>query len=631
MTKETDRYLRLIDAVEAERKEEEQYFKSIQSKKSIKEKIEAGIMWHPVIIVKKYFTIGELVEIIIERKKEHQGPHRFKSGVGCQLSFKADKEITIPAVVSFIKRNRMGIICNGGIHELSDIPDHARASIEVIYDERPYRIMKQTLSAVINSQEEHIIELREGIRVKGKFEYFQSDQSQQYFIESSLNESQIVALKGSVQSKRLSIIHGPPGTGKTTTLVALVRQLLTTEKKILVCAPSNNAVDLLARQLDQSGVNTLRIGNVTRVGDSIAHLTLAQKAADHIDWKHIKKVKIEANEARKHASSFRRKFGAKERANRNAMYKESRDLMKWARDLEDRLISNIINGSEAICSTLIGVSHRVISAVSFDTVIIDEASQALEPECWNAILKAKRVILAGDYLQLPPTIKSKEAKKLGLEETLLDRMTSVIDSSYLLNTQYRMNDKILSFSNSQFYDSQLESAEGIGNHHIDDHPLVLIDTSGTGFEEKTNPDSKSRYNEGEHFIIREWFIKHKDILTDCSIGIISPYAEQVRYLRSKKEEEDAFRDLDIEVNTIDGFQGQEKDVIIISLVRSNDTGEIGFLKDERRLNVAMTRARKKLIIIGDLSTLSGSELFENLAAHVEAHGQYQSAWEYMGV
>lgn len=629
MTEEKDRYLRLIDAVEAERKEEEHYFKSIQSKKTVKEKVQSGIMWHPVHIVKKYYTIGELVEIILERKKEHQGPHKFKSGVGCQLSYKTDVTVNIPAVVSFVKRDRMGIICNGGIQELSDIPDHARASVEVIYDERPYRLMKQALAKVINAEEEHIRELREGIRNKATFESYQDPDAAIHMIPTQLNESQSTALGGSYAAERLSIIHGPPGTGKTTTLVALIRQLLTTEKKVLVCAPSNNAVDLLARQLDAAGVNTLRIGNVTRVGDSIAHLTLTQKAADHADWKHIKKVKIEANEARKHASSFKRKFGAKERSNRNAMYKESRDLMKWAKELEERMISNIVHGAQAICTTLMGVSQRHISGVIFDTLIIDEASQALEPECWNAMLKAKRVILAGDHLQLPPTIKSQEAKSLGLEQTLLDRMTAQIESSHLLQVQYRMNDKILSFSNQQFYDGHLVSAEAVANHKIDDHPLVLIDTSGTGFEEKLNPESRSRYNEGEYFIIREWLLLYKDLVKDSSIGIISPYAEQVRYLRHKQEEEEVFRELDVEVNSIDGFQGQEKDVIIISLVRSNDSGEIGFLKDERRLNVAMTRARKKLIIIGDLSTLSSNNLFEKLAAHVESHGLYQSAYEYM--
>jgi len=629
MTEEKDRYLRLIDAIEAERKEEEHYFKSIQAKKSTKEKVQSGIMWHPVQIVKKYYTVGELVEIILERKKEHQGPHKFKSGVGCQLSIKTNVVVNIPAVVSFVKRDRMGIICNGGIQELSDIPDHAKASIEVIYDERPYLLMKQALANVINSQEEHIVELREGIRKKQKFGSSQDADAAKQIIPTQLNESQMKALIGSNASNRLSIIHGPPGTGKTTTLVALIRQLLTTEKRVLVCAPSNNAVDLLARQLDAAGVNVLRIGNVTRVGDSIAHLTLTQKAADHADWKHIKKVKIEANEARKHAASFKRKFGAKERSNRNAMYKESRDLMKWAKDLEQKMISGIVRGAQAICTTLMGVSQRHISGIEFDTLIIDEASQALEPECWNAMLKAKRVILAGDHLQLPPTIKSQEAKALGLEQTLLDRMTSMIESSYLLQVQYRMNDKILSFSNKQFYGGHLISDESVANHNIDEHPLTLIDTSGTGFEEKLNPESRSRYNEGEYFIIREWLHQHKDLVLGCSIGIISPYAEQVRYLRHRQEEDDVFRDLDLEVNSIDGFQGQEKDVIIISLVRSNQNGEIGFLKDERRLNVAMTRARKKLIIIGDLSTLSNDNTYEKLAAHVESHGLYQSAWEYM--
>ncbi len=632
MSDQDDRYEQIIDAIEAERAAEEAYFRNLQAKKNLKEKVEAGILWYPVQVVKKYYTIGEYIEIIVERTGNNLGTHKFKSGVGCEFfTIKSNGEkLSFSGVISFVRKYKMGILFGGSVQHIDDIEDRFKSGVEMVYDERPYRIMKSAIVEAKNSKEEHIKVLREGIRKKDSFAPYLKQDAIQEIHNSSLNDSQNAAILGCRQSEHIAIIHGPPGTGKTTTLVALIHQLLKTEKRVLVCAPSNNAVDLLARQLDKAGVNTLRIGNVTRIGDSIAHLTLADKTANHEDWKHIKKVKIEANEARKQAGGFKRKFGYKERSNRNAMYQESRELRKWARDLEDKLLDSIITGAQAVCTTLIGLSSSHIKGLQFDTVIIDEASQSLEAECWNAILKAKKVIFAGDHLQLPPTVKSKQAKDLGLDITLLDRMTSVIHHSYLLTTQYRMNDKILAFSNKNFYDNKLKSGPDIANWSIDEHPLTFIDTSGCGFEEKKNPDTLSTFNEGELFIINEWFIRHKTLLNpSISIGIISPYAAQVKLIREKKEAEEVFRELDIEVNTVDGFQGQEKDFIIISLVRSNDKGEIGFVADERRLNVAMTRARKKLIIIGDMTTLANHTLFNDLAEHVEATGNYQSAWEYM--
>jgi len=354
---------------------------------------------------------------------------------------------------------------------------------------------------------------------------------------------------------------------------------------------------------------------------------------NHDDWQHIKKVKIEATKARKIAGNFKRKFGSKEREDRNAMYKEARDLQKWAKDLENKLIESILHDSQVVATTLIGTQQRMISDMQFDTVIIDEASQALEAECWVAILKAKRVIMAGDHMQLPPTIKSSKAIEMGLEETILNRMTACIKDSYTLGIQYRMNEKILSFPNKKFYGGKLLSHISNSTHLIQerDEPLIWIDTSGCGFEEQTSTEHRSKWNEGEYFILREHFIQQIEKYEGFSIGIIAPYAQQVRYIKSQVSEDESIRVHDVTINSIDGFQGQEKDVIYISLVRSNESGELGFLKDLRRLNVAITRAKKKLIIIGDVATLSSDQTFLELLEHVEKHGLYQSAWEYMAI
>lgn len=632
MSQEQDRYDVLLQAIELERKEEERYYQSLAADRTVKEKIESGILYYPLQVLSQHYTVGEKIEVTLERYKNVNQPHKLKSGIAAILFARSGNEqhLSTKGVVSFVRKNKIGIILGDEMITLDQLQEmKGMIGIEMIYDERPYRVMREAIENLKITDRRHIIELREGIRKKKDLDYVIPQEV--HYVPPHLNESQAAALRGCIQSHSLSIIHGPPGTGKTTTLVSLIKELTKNEKHILVCAPSNNAVDLLAYRLDQNGIPTIRVGNVTRIGDNLVHLTLDEKARNHEEWKHIKKIKVEAIEASRQAKKYKRSFGQKERSERKMMYKESRELRKWARDMEHKLIDRLLHEAKVICSTLIGVSHKTINDLEFDTLVIDEASQALEPECWNAILKCKRVILAGDHLQLSPTVKSPQAENLGLSDTLLQRLSDRITSSFLLTTQYRMNDKILSFSNAQFYNNQLKSAEGISNWTLegDGTPLVFIDTSGCGFEENYNPKTRSRYNEGEFFILREHFLQHKEIYQNHTIGIISPYAEQVKFLKRKVEVDDCFRDSLISINSIDGFQGQEKDVIYISLVRSNNAGDIGFLKDEKRLNVAMTRARKKLIIIGDMSTLSLYPLYNTLADHIEKEGSYKSAWEYM--
>jgi len=623
-----DRYDLLLDAIEEERKEEEHYYKNLLSQKTIKEKTKAGVLWYPCAFSASHYTVGEQVEIALELPIERLGPHKLKSGKGVHI-FITDEDQVFNGVITFLRKNKIRILIYNAENAHS-FNEYRKYGVELIYDERPYQVMRAAMHDLKNSKLDHIVALRKGINNLDSFTS-KPNPSTEFYNNPQLNTFQNEAVSKIAFAHPISIIHGPPGTGKTTTLVALIKYLVKTEKKILVCASSNNAVDLLSILLSEQKVNVLRIGNISRMGDQTAALSLREKLTNHPDWGHIKKVKIEAAAAKKQAGKFKRTFGHKERTDRKLMYQEFKDLRKWARDLEDKLVDKIIDEAAVISSTLIGVSNKNIENILFDTVIIDEASQALEPECWNAILKAKRVVLAGDHLQLPPTVKNNKASQMGLHKTLLDRMTKVIQHSYLLQEQYRMNDEILSFSNKMFYENKLFSNSICKERKIENtiSPLVFIDTSGCGFDEKLNPESRSLTNEGEAFILREHFIKQKENFTNHSIGIISPYAEQVRFLKDMVIENELFRKMDITVNTIDGFQGQEKDIIYISLVRSNDQNEIGFLKDSRRLNVAMTRARMQLIMIGDGATLSNYDLYDGLLQHVEKKGNYQSAWEYM--
>jgi len=629
-----DRYELLRAALEIERKEEEDYFRELSSSKTFKQRISSGVLWYPVSIDKMHYSIAEKVELeLTPATPSAASKHNlFRVGKSASFFINDDERTEIKGVISFANRGKVRIILNEDLIVKEYLLKKNNCGVELIYDDRPYRVMRSTLDQLQKTDETHLINLREGIRNQSLNSSTSADVSLDLSTQDHLNKSQKEAIIGCLQTEDLGIIHGPPGTGKTTTLVALIEALAKTEKKILVTAPSNNAVDLLTKRLNDKGINVLRVGNVTRIGDSIAHLCLDEKVRHHKDWQHIKQVKIEAEAAKKEARKYKRKFGAEQKRMRHVFSKEARELGKWARELENRLVDTVLDDTTVVCTTLIGTANKNLQGWIYDTVVIDEGSQALEPESWTAMIKGRRTIIAGDHIQLPPTVKSQKAAKQGLTETILDRMTGKITHSYLLDTQYRMNAKILAFSNEQFYEGRLKSADFVQDRHLqdDDEIVTMIDTSGCGFDEKQGKDGKSRDNINEYNIIREHILSIPHLLNpEVSIGIISPYALQVTTIRQQVAQDDVLKTLNIKVNSIDGFQGQECDVIYISLVRSNDRSEIGFLKDYRRLNVALTRARYKLVIVGDMATLATDKLYDSLSSHIDQHGTYKSAWEYM--
>ena len=625
-----NRYDRLKEAIEAERAQEEQYYNSLAKTKSIQERLDSGLMWWPVQINKRHYTVGEFVEVELERTKMLGNSHRMKVGNGVKI-FKEGRDDIYTGVISFMRRDKLRVIIKDDRFMHDNDIGYGLIGVELVYDERPYKIMKQTIDNLLSSSDPKIVNLRndvaEGRSLNGLSDYVvRKDQ-----ISSRLNASQINAIHEISKCGQLGVIHGPPGTGKTTTLVEMLVQLAKREKKILVSAPSNNAVDLLAKMLDDRNVPVIRVGNISRISDDLTHLSINEKMRNHSDWKHIKRVRIEADEARRLAGQFKRNFGSTQRQDRSAMYKEAKELKKWARELEDRLTDVILNDARIICTTLIGCSDRSINHLRFSTCVIDEASQALEPACWNAILRSDRTFLVGDHKQLPPVVKSDKAKELKLDKTLLDHLSEVAHFNFLLDVQYRMHEDILKFSNKRHYENKLLSHIDNRNRTLPEDKKVVqfIDTSGCGFYEEQNPKKKSYHNSQEYFLLREYILTQKEKQLPYSIGIISPYANQVSFIRNEVAGDQELEGMDIEVDTIDGFQGQEKDIIYISLVRSNDQGNVGFLADARRLNVAMTRAKMKLVLIGDLSTLVQNSLFRDLADFIEENDFYKSAWEYM--
>ncbi len=632
MSEEKSRLKQLILAVEEERKTEESYFENIAISKTKKEKIESGFLLYPVTIARKSYTLGEYVELQLELPPAlTRSKTKFRTGVGCVLIAEDDETKRFKGTVSIVRRNYINIILKNDIIEKDSISDYAKLGVEIIYDERPYKVMTEVLHEILKTDQPHIKEIRRFIDNQTYPKQQDLYAGHPFDIPNHLNESQQLSIKKAIQAPFVHIIHGPPGTGKTTTLISLVRCLLQKEKKILVTAPSNNAVDLLAYLLDKINIKVIRVGNLSRIGEKISHLTIEEKVRDNKEWSNIKKVKIKASEVRRKAKAFKRNFDKEAYHKRKALLKESKELAQWANELEARLVENIFDGAQVVAATLIGINNKYTEQIKFDTAIIDEASQALEPESWNPILRAKRVILAGDHKQLAPTVKSRKSENLGLSTTLLDLLAPIQELSTILKTQYRMHNQILQFSNVEFYSGQLKSHESVKDRKLgsDKKAFQLIDTIGTGYEEEYNQDQKSFKNEGEYFIISEHIYQSKENMLGASIGIISPYAEQVSMIIEKIETDDHFKNLDVEVNSIDGFQGQEKDVIYISMVRSNPAGNIGFLADHRRLNVAMTRAKKKLIIVGDMLTLGQDPIFQRLQQYAETIEAYSSAWEYM--
>jgi ATP-dependent RNA/DNA helicase IGHMBP2 len=454
-----------------------------------------------------------------------------------------------------------------------------------------------------------------------------------------LNESQNTALQKILASTDVGFIHGPPGTGKTTTLAQAILATTKTEKQVLVCTPSNAAIDLVVEKLSELGLNVVRIGHPARVTEQTLSKTLDARIAAHPNYSELRALRKQLENLRAKASKYKRTFGHHEREERRMLKEEAKTMKADADVLEFYIVNDLLNKAEVICSTLVGSSHPVLKGRKFKTVFIDEAAQALEPACWIPILKSERVILAGDHCQLPPTIKSNEAAKEGLSVTLFEKgIRRRPEKASMLTVQYRMHGKIMKFSSRYFYKDQLIAHPSVKNWLLNPYesPVEFIDTAGCGYTEAQDPETLSRFNlEEAHLLIRQTEKLVESIGLEAwieqniTMGIITPYRAQVDYLHKLAEASPVLEPLHklVTINTVDAFQGQERDAIAISFVRSNDKSEVGFLGDIRRTNVAMTRARKKLIMIGDSATLGAHPFYVELLDFVQQEGFYKSAFE----
>lgn len=629
---------------------EKEAFRKLTEQMGMQRKVKRGDAWFPLQVGKSFYNSLNQTAIEVFRTSDQDIEHNFEFGRPVMF-FRSEgseelKYFSFTGTVSYVDGDRMVVTVpdSAPLLELQQSTDPI--GVQLSFDETSYKLMFEALDRVMKAKNNRLAYLRDLFYSHQKAGRFSFEPMKFPW----LNPTQERAVNEVLWTKDVAIVHGPPGTGKTTTLVEAINETLMRESQVLVCAQSNMAVDWISEKLVDRGINVLRIGNPTRVNDKMLGFTYERRFESHPDYPQLWAIRKAIRELRKN-----RKKGSEN-------YHQKMDRLKSrAAEIELRINAELFGEARVIACTLVGSAHHLLEGMKFGTLFIDEAAQALEAACWIPMRRASRVILAGDHCQLPPTVKSIAALRAGLGKTLMERIAeNKPEVVTLLKIQYRMNDEIMRFSSDWFYGGKVESAPQIKYRSVldYDHPITWIDTSNEenqitiegedapedsastsssvsaanqnsdlNFKEQFVGESFGRINKAEAELtlltLAEYFTKigKQRVLEErIDVGIISPYRAQVQYLKKLIKKYEFFKPYRrlISVNTVDGFQGQERDVILISLVRSNDEGQIGFLKDLRRMNVAMTRARMKLIILGNRDTMTKHPFYKKLWEYVEA-------------
>ena len=613
------------DLLQMEFEYEKEMYREQAERTGIHRRIQQGLCWFPVTQGRSYYNSLNQLVVEIERRDDKEIEHNFEYGRPvCFFTANGNgkpKYLNFSAIISYVQDDRMVVVLPSP-SALSDLQGTNEIGVQLYFDETSYKTMFNALSTTIKAKGNRLAHLRDVLLGKTPV-----NRLTLFPIRFPwLNVSQEEAVNRVLAAKDVSIVHGPPGTGKTTTLVEAIYETLHRENQVMVCAQSNTAVDWISEKLVDRGINVLRIGNPTRVNDKMLSFTYERRFESHPDYAELWGIRKAIREIQ---SNLRKKSHSEKETARNRLSR----LRFRATDLEVKIDPELFDEARVVACTLVGSANRVLTNRHFTTLFIDEAAQALEAACWIAIGKTDRVILAGDHHQLPPTIKCIEAARGGLDRTLMQKVTDCKPETVsLLKTQYRMNDDIMRFSSHWFYHDELQSAPEVRHRGIleFDTPIVWLDTADCHFEEDQLSDSMSRINKDEAVLLVSTLQKYiekigKERVLDESIdfGLISPYKSQVHYIRGLIKRNAFFKPFRrlITVHTVDGFQGQERDVIMISLVRANEKGQIGFLGDLRRMNVAITRARMKLIILGDAPTLTRHAFYKELYEYIFKTGQ----------
>ena len=586
-------------------------------------RVKRGDAWFPLRIGKSYYNSLNQLCLEVHRTQDEDIEHNFEFGRPVQFfrsAGEAGEGVTwyqFTATVSYVDGNRMVVSMpdSAPILELQNIAAPMQIGVQLSFDETSYRTMFDALERTMRAKGNRLAYLRDLFYTKMPAQHY-SFQPMRF---PWLNPTQEHAVNEVLRAKDVAVVHGPPGTGKTTTLVEAIYETLHRESQVLVCAQSNMAVDWISERLVDRGVSVLRIGNPTRVNDKMLSFTYERRFEAHPDYEMLWAIRKAIRELRQH----------KKRGSENWHQKMDR-LKGRAAELEIRIRSELFGEARVIACTLVGSASSLLEGQRFNTLFIDEAAQALEAACWIPIRRVGRVVLAGDHCQLPPTVKSIAALKAGLGRTLMERIVQQKPEVVtLLGVQYRMNEEIMRFSSDWFYGGQVQSAPQVRHRSILDFdvPIEWVESASEEWGEAFVGETFGRINREEaHLtmaILHRYLNKigRQRLLEErIDIGIISPYRAQVQYLRQLVKRDDQLKPLRhlISINTVDGFQGQERDIIIISLVRSNEQGQIGFLRDLRRMNVAITRARMKLIIMGDSETMTKHPFYHKLYEYIAA-------------
>lgn len=600
----------LLAGIKLEEQAQHERF-NIQGSGNLKQLKRDGLALHPIKVTRKTYGFAEYPEISF-RVPLSQDTSSFRDSAAIEVFYENENAVK-------------GILLNisGSAGELRlfapDFPDWIEqhgVGIKLTPDTKTHEIIESTLFA-----------LDEGSKKNGYafFNYLYNNvqtalpQANGYKVEASnkLNESQQNAVAEIASYKSLVIVHGPPGTGKTTTLVEAIIQLVKNGEKVLVTAPSNAATDHIALQLVKKGIATLRVGNQSKIHSELINNTVEGRLMQGAEQQQLKKLRIQAESFRKMAHQYKRNFGKDEREQRKLLMQEVKSIRNEIRSLQNFYTEKWINEAAVVCGTPVGLHDDTIQHIHFNTLIIDEAGQCLESLAWVAMREVQRVVLAGDHLQLPPTLISEEAIKKGYNKSFLEVAVEQHKETCLLDTQYRMRESIAAFSNLFFYGNKLKTPphlKDITNH------LMFYDTAGTGFQEEQGTENTSLSNSGELEIIQKLIAQQQIDISRCAL--ISPYSGQVALAKEMFPKE-------LRVSTVDSFQGQECEIVFISLVRSNDEGTLGFLTDYRRMNVAMTRAKEKLIVVGDSVTFGNDKFYTQFLNFCQENNAYFSAWELM--
>lgn len=599
---------------------EKELYRQQTREAGIPKRIQQGVCWFPVKLgADRYNSLNQLT-VEVTRTETEETEHSFEYGRPvCFFRISADRQIryfNFSAVISYVQDNKMVVVLPGP-QVLPELVVTGELGVQLYFDDTSYKTMFAALREVAEAKGNRTARLREVLL--GKAPALRRETGPVRF--PWLNVSQEKAVNQVLCAKEVAVVHGPPGTGKTTTLVEAVYETLHRENQVMVSAQSNTAVDWIAEKLVDRGISVLRIGNPTRVNDKMLAFTYERRFEAHSDYPELWQIRKTIREM----TGRLRKSG---REDRERLHNQLTKLRVRATGLEIRIDTELFTEARVIACTLVGAASRVLERKRFSSLFIDEAAQAIEAACWIAISRADRVILAGDHCQLPPTIKCIEAARGGLGRTLLEKVVlHKPETVSLLKIQYRMHEDIMRFPSRWFYHDELEAAPEVKYRGILDFdtPVSWIDTSELDLQEKAVAEGTGRLNTGEaELLVRELKnymerIGIRRILEEhIDFGVISPYRAQVHYLRHLLKKEPFFRPCRrlITVHTVDGFQGQERDVIMISLVRANEKGQIGFLRDLRRMNVAITRARMKLLILGEAVTLTRHPFYRELYEYI---------------